>query len=219
MVMTGAPRYDGLLSRDKKQILITPTWRRNVTAGTNSKGNRNEYSVNFKHTEYFKIYNNLINDERVIKVAQETGYKLIYLIHPILSPQIGDYTVNDSVEIIPGSEINYESILSESSLMLTDYSGIQFDFAYMRKPVLYYHPDTLPPQYDSNVYDYETKALGPVLKNHEEVVEALCRYMRNNCKMEKKYEDRVNTFYAFNDRENARRAFEEGIKYTREHFS
>ena len=218
LVMTGAPRFDGLVSRDKKQILITPTWRRNVTAGTNSKGSRNEYSVNFKHTEYFRIYNSLINDERVIQTAKETGYKLIYLIHPILSPQIGDYTVNENVEIIPGSEINYETILSESSLMLTDYSGIQFDFAYMRKPVLYYHPDSLPPQYDSNVYDYETKALGPVLKNHEEVVETLCRYMRSNCRMEPEYEKRVNSFFAFDDRESSRRAYEEGVRYTREHF-
>ncbi len=218
LVMTGAPRFDGLVSRDKKQILITPTWRRNVTAGTNSKGSRNEYSVNFKHTEYFRIYNSLINDERVVRTAKETGYKLIYLIHPILSPQIGDYTVNENVEIIPGSEVNYETILSESSLMLTDYSGIQFDFAYMRKPVLYYHPDTLPPQYDSSIYDYETKALGPVFKTHEAVVEALCRYMRNNCRMEEEYEKRVNSFYAFSDRENSRRAYEEGVKYTREHF-
>ena len=154
----------------------------------------------------------------MIQTARETGYKLIYLIHPILSPQIGDYTVNENVEIIPGSEINYETILSESSLMLTDYSGIQFDFAYMHKPVLYYHPDTLPPQYDSNVYDYETRALGPVLKNHEAVVEALCRYMRNHCRMEAEYEDRVNRFFAFSDRENSRRAYEESVKYTHEHF-
>ncbi len=213
LYMTGAPRYDGLVSDDHKQILITPTWRRSVTSGTNTRGQMHEYSVNFKNTEYFKIYNSLISDERLIRTAEETGYKLIYLIHPILSPQIGDFQKSEHVEIIPGSEVNYERILSESSLMLTDYSGIQFDFAYMRKPVVYYHPDTLPPQYDSNVYDYETEALGPVCKNHEQIVDALCRYMRNQCKMEAEYEERVNRFFAFSDRESARRVYEAALAY------
>ena len=38
LLLTGAPRYDGLVSKDKHFILISPTWRRNVTAGTNKKG-------------------------------------------------------------------------------------------------------------------------------------------------------------------------------------
>ena len=53
ITLTGAPRYDGLVGTPKKQILITPTWRRNVTAGTNEKGKQHEYSVNFKRTTYY----------------------------------------------------------------------------------------------------------------------------------------------------------------------
>ena len=34
--------------------------------------------------------------------------------------------------------ISYEDLLTESSLMVTDYSGVQFDFAYMKKPIIYY---------------------------------------------------------------------------------
>lgn len=213
LVMTGAPRYDGLVPKDMRQILITPTWRRSVTAGTNSKGSMNEYSVNFKHTEYFKLYNSLINDERLIASAKKNGYQLIYLIHPILSPQIRDYDTNEYVKVVPGSEVNYEKILSESSLMVTDYSGIQFDFAYMRKPLIYYHPDTLPPQYEAGGLQYDEMGFGPVCKNHERIVEELCFYMEQNCQMTEQYKNRVDQFFAFNDRENCRRVYEAAVEY------
>ena len=217
LVLTGAPRYDGLVSKDKRYILISPTWRRNVTSGTNKKGSNHDYSPNFKHTEYFKIYNSLINDERLIEYAKKYNYKLIYLIHPILSPQMKDFTTNDYVEIIPGAgSVSYEKILSEASLMLTDHSGVQFDFAYMRKPLVYYHPDTLPPQYDEGGLKYETMGFGPVCKNHEQVVDALCDYMANNCVIKDEYKQRVENFFGYDDHKNCERVYEAAMKYIRE---
>lgn len=213
--LTGAPRYDGLINNDKRQILITPTWRRNVTAGTNKKGYMHDYSPNFKHTEYFKLYNALINDERLIECAQKHNYRLIYLLHPILSPQIDDFTKNDYVEIIAGAnnDLNYETILTESSLMVTDYSGVQFDFAYMRKPIVYYHPDTLPPQYDEGGLNYSTMGFGPVCKNHQEIVDNLCSHIENNCQLESLYKERADDFFAFSDHNNCKRVFEAAEHY------
>ena len=217
LCLTGAPRYDGLHNKDKKFVLITPTWRRNVTAGTNQKGHMHSYSENFKHTEYFRIYNTLINDSELIQCAKETGYRLVYLLHPILSPQIDDFTRNDYVEILAGAgaSLNYETILSEASLMITDYSGIQYDFSFMRKPIVYYHPDTLPPQYDAKTMDFEEMGVGPVCKNHEECVKAICDYMRNGCKNGDFYESRVDSFFAFTDHKNCERVYEETRKYER----
>lgn len=215
LILTGAPRYDGLINNDKRQILITPTWRRNVTAGTNKKGYMHDYSPNFKHTEYFKLYNALINDERLIACAKQHNYRLIYLLHPILSPQIDDFTKNDYVEIIAGAnnDLNYETILTESSLMVTDYSGVQFDFAYMRKPIIYYHPDTLPPQYDEGGLNYSTMGFGPVCKNHQEIVDSLCSHIENECRLESLYKERADEFFAFSDHNNCKRVFEAVEQY------
>ena len=210
LLLTGAPRYDGLVNSDKKQILISPTWRRNVTAGTNKKGHRHEYSINFKDTEYYRIYNGLINNEELLQCARETGYRIIYLVHPILSPQKGDFTAPDEVTIIAGADddVSYERMMCESSLMLTDHSGIQFDFAYMRKPLVYYHPDSLPPQYDAGGMDYETQAFGPVCRNEKEVVRELCKAMRRQCEMEPEYRARADKFFAFDDHNNCKRIYE-----------
>lgn len=211
--LTGAPRYDGLVGTPKRQILITPTWRRNVTAGTNQKGSNHKYSVNFKNTTYFKIYNTLINDKRLIECAKKTNYKLIYLIHPILSPQVDDFDKNEFVEIDPGINVNYEKILKESSLMVTDYSGIQFDFAYMRRPLIYYHPDELPPQYDAGNLDYNTMGFGPVCKTNDEVVEALCHFMEQDCRLDELYRERIEEFFPFDDQNNCQRVYEAAIAY------
>lgn len=215
LLLTGAPRYDPLTNDDQKQILIAPTWRRNVTAGTNRKGHQHEYSINFKETEYYRIYNGLINNKKLIDCAKETGYRIIYLVHPILSPQVGDFHGPEQVTIVAGAngDVSYEQMMRRSSLMLTDHSGIQFDFAYMRKPLVYYHPDTLPPQYDAGGMDYETQAFGPVCKNEEEVVEALCKAMRRQCKMEDEYRARADKFFAFDDHNNCKRIFEAAAKH------
>lgn len=210
LLLTGAPRYDGLISNDKRQILIAPTWRRNVTAGTNRKGEMHAYSINFKDTEYYHIYNRLINDEKLIACAKRCGYRLIYLVHPILSPQVSDFTRNDYVEILAGAngEINYEKILSESSLMITDHSGIQYDFAFMKKPIIYYHPTALPPQYEAKIMDYESIGFGPVCRDHDKVVDTICTYMENKCIISPEYKRRIKSFFAFTDRNNCRRIVE-----------
>lgn len=217
--LTGAPRYDGLTGEAKRQIIITPTWRRNVTAGTNKKGSNHQYSVNFKHTKYFQIYNRLINDPKLIECAQRTGYKLIYLIHPILSPQLKDFDKNDVVDIVPGSKVNYEKILVESALMLTDHSGIMYDFAYQRKPLVYYHPDELPPQYAEGGLDYETMGFGPICKTHNQIVDELCKFMENDCKLDPKYAERIEDFFEFDDQNNCERVYQAALDFEKKYQS
>ena len=97
--------------------------------------------------------------------------------------------------------------------MVTDYSGIQYDFSFMRKPIVYYHTDTLPPQYDAKTMDFEEMGVGPVCKNHEQCVKAICDYMRNGCKNSDFYESRVDSFFAFTDHKNCERVYEETKKY------
>ena len=209
LILTGLPRYDGLYDRKQKIILIAPTWRRNITAGTNQKGKQHNYSENFKYSAYFKIYNSLINNKILISEAKALGYRLIYLIHPILSPQLNDFSKNDYVEIMGGAnnDISYEKMLTEAALMVTDHSGIQYDFAYMKKPIIYYHPDELPPQYMAKTMNYSDMGFGPICRTEKEIVSELINYMKNNCEMTQKYVERVDNFFAFSDKQNCARIY------------
>lgn len=208
--LTGLARYDGLKNNDKKQIIISPSWRRNIATGS-KMGSPRQHSDSFKGSDYFNIYNSLINDKRLIDAAKKTGYKIVYLLHPITSSQIDDFDRNDYVEIMQSTNgTSYEKMLTESSLMVTDFSGIQFDFAYMRKPILYYHPTALPSHFDeSPFYSYERDAFGPIIDNHEELVNQLCEYMKNGCKIKAEYKARGDKFFAYSDFGNCERIYEE----------
>ena len=115
-------------------------------------GSTRPYNPEFKQTDYFKIFQSLLENERLQKAAEEAGYRILFLLHPVISAQKDDFQVHGNVELLSAAESNYEKLLTEASLMVTDYSGIQFDFAYMRKPVVYFHPPKLPPHYVEGVH-------------------------------------------------------------------
>lgn len=212
--ITGSPRYDGLKNNDKKQILITPTWRSYLALPVVKMAEARKHNDNFKNSDYFKIYNSLINNKKLIETAKEYGYKIIYLLHPCTSSQINDYDKNENVELIAATDdLNYEKILTESSLMVTDYSGVQFDFAYMYKPIIYFHPDKLPPSYEEGEYKYESMALGEITKTNEDTVDLLCEYIKNECKIKDKYRERINKFFKYHDYNNCKRIYEEIMEF------
>ncbi len=216
--MTGIGRYDGLINNDQKQILITPTWRMyNAMPVTTSEGEQRSYNPDFKNTVYYRIYNDLINDQKLIETAKRTGYQIKYLLHPILSAQVGDYTPDPYVEVISSvGDMSYEKILTESSLMVTDYSGVQFDFAYMKKPLVYFHPDELPAHYDDGGFFYDTMGFGEICTTSAQLVDTLCEYMENGCRMKPEYIARVDDFYHWDDHNACQRIYDEIMQFQKQ---
>lgn len=216
VALTGLARFDGLKNNDKKQILITPTWRRNLVGGAQRNSTR-EYSDAFKKTSYYQIYNSLINDSRIIETAKQTGYRIIFLLHPAMSAQIDDYDRNDYTELIQASgDLNYEKILTESSLMVTDYSGIHYDFGYMRKPIVYYQPKEVPMRFEEGGMKFATMGFGPVCTEYEDAVSLICDYMKNECKMPDEFKKRADDFFAFDDFNSCERIYDAVLKWTNE---
>jgi CDP-glycerol glycerophosphotransferase (TagB/SpsB family) len=210
--LTGIPRYDGLTGEDRKILLIHPTWRMETSAPlSHNEGKKRLYNPIFKDTEYFRVYNSLITNERLIACAREHGYRIIYVLHPIASAQYKDFRPKGTkgyVEVVRGSgSLNYEEILSESSLMVTDYSGVQFDFAYQRKPVVYYNPESLPPHYEEGTFSIEEDGFGEITTTEDALVSKLCSSMERGCVLEDRYRERIDAFFAFNDRRNCERAY------------
>lgn len=219
--LTGVPRYDGLVDRSDKQIMISPTWRMQAAVKVQtSEGEARGYNPLFKQTDYYRVYNALINNPRLLEAAREYGYKIKYVLHPIVSVQAKDFDKNDVVEIIPAiGDMSYEDMFCESSLMVTDFSGIQFDFAYMRKPVLYLHHDDIPQHYEEGTFFYDTMAFGEIAHNNDELIDYLIDYMKHDCVMKDEYVRRVDDFFYFNDHNNCERIYKEMIQYQKEHIA
>lgn len=205
VAITGMARFDGLKNRDKKIILISPTWRKNLASKLENRRIR-KHNESFKQSDYYRIYNDLINDQALISAAKAAGYRIVFLVHTGMTAQAEDYRSNGYVEVLKaGIDIEYEQILREASLMVTDYSGIQYDFAYMKKPIIYYQPAELPPAFKEGGLKYETMGFGPIFHDQDTLVRVLGQYLSDYCKMHQMYADRVNDFFTYSDLKNCER--------------
>ena len=216
LCLTGIPRYDGLVSRTQRQILITPTWRAYL-AMPSVMGSARPYNPEFKQTEYFRIYQELLSDARLMEAAQKNDYRIVYLLHPVISAQKKDFDVPPCVELLSAVEADYEELLTQSALMVTDYSGVQFDFAYQRKPVVYYHPPQLPPHYTGGGFDYARQGFGEICTERDALVAQLQCYMEQGCALKEQYRARQDAFFAFDDQESCRRIYEDAAAYQKMH--
>ena len=195
--LLGLPRYDTLENqKDKKQIIIMPSWRRDLDHKSN------EY---VKNNEFFKKFNSLINNERLIEKARENNYEIIFKPHPKVYAYIDLFDRNDYVKIDYDKE-RYQTLFNNGSLMITDYSSVSFDFAYLYKPVLYYqYGDDYHFDIEDSYFDYETMGFGEVVKTEEELVDLTIKYIEKNCELDDEYAKRISDFFIFTDKNNCKR--------------
>ena len=203
--LTGFPRYDSLKSNPQKIITYIPTWRNKYSHDDDS------YSSEFKRTDLFQSINNFLNDTRLNNELQKYDYQLIFKVHPKMQVQIDDFRVPKGVEII-ANEMTYNELYEKSSLMITDFSSAVFDFAYLKKPVIYYQP--VAPEYEQNedLFSYENDSFGDVFEKQEDAVEKIIFYIENGSKMEQKYVERTKNFFVYQDKNNSKRVYEEILK-------
>lgn len=213
IVVAGQARFDDLYNDREKLILILPTWRKSIKASYDIN-TTSVYYKGFRDTEYFKHYNNLINDARLLEVMRKHGYKGLFCMHPIHKEQTVDYTENDVFKVNQGY-VDYNDVFARAALTLTDYSSVLFDFAYLRKPVIYTQFDKEEffsnQTYDEGYFSYEQDGFGPVCYDYDSTVDALINAIENDCQNSPEYLKRADRFFAFNDKENSRRIFEEII--------
>ena len=191
----GFPRYDNLTNENlKKQIVVIPTWRSNL--------NTRDDLIN---SEYIHRWNNLLNNEKLINHAKEKGYDIIFKPHP---KSIEYLDLFDTQCVKLDNVKGYHQILCDSALMVTDYSSVAFDFAYLKKPVVYYqygddyHFDT-----ESAIADDEMD-FGEIIKDEDALVDKIISYLDDDCKMEDQYVEKVLKFFKFNDKNNCKRVYD-----------
>ena len=214
----GFPRFDNLKKNDNKQILIVPTWRKNIT---DSKGI-------FISSTYFNNLNSFLNSSELLAMI-EKGYNIAFKPHPELlnfikkDEEITEERFIDLFDIPEGIHValdeSYQDLLNNSSVLITDYSSVFFDFAYLKKPVIYYHPENDQYHYEGSYFGWRDisefggytflkhGSNGCVNMPHDEALE-LNEYVDNNCQMEEEYQKRVDEFFTYTDQNNCKRVYD-----------
>lgn len=199
---TGLARYDRLQdTSNQRQILAMPTWRLYVT---------NEQS--FLSSDYFKQWQSLLQNPLLIDTLERTGTKLVFYVHYEMQPYAHFFSSpSEQIVIAKFEHYDVQTLLKESAVLVTDYSSVFFDFAYMGKPVVYYQFDEEEyhkGHYQQGYFDYRTMGFGEVCVHEEETVTALETIMAHQMQQDKKYADRVEAFFPLRDTNNCQRIYQ-----------
>lgn len=218
--LTGLARYDGIYQvmnerKEKKSILLAPTWRKLANQVWDESSQRYKYNSTFVSSNFYRFYNGLITDERILSVLKEKGYVLVFQLHPRIWEQNVDFCESELVHI-QRNKIALEDAISSTSLLITDYSSIFFDYAYADIPVIYTQFDKKKfyanHSYTRGYFDYEHDGFGPVCYDYESTVQAIIKAIEHGCVMDEMYKNRVNQFFAYRDGNNCERIYNEILK-------
>lgn len=210
--LVGFPRYDRLVDNSEKVIMIMPTWRAYLCSDEDyQKSGMRKYDESFRESAYFKYYNSLINNETLIKAAKRLGYKIKFMPHPYIMSCIDWFEKKEGVEFCD-VKTKYGDAFAVSNLIVTDYSSTAFDFAYLRKPILYtqFDKETFFKNhtYKAGYFEYERDGFGEVEYDLDSTIARIIEYMENGCQLKDKYRERIDRFFAYNDRNNCKRVYE-----------
>ncbi|HBZ6635476.1 CDP-glycerol--glycerophosphate glycerophosphotransferase [Clostridium botulinum] len=137
--------------KDKKIILYAPTYR---------DGEKSNFNLKLD-LEY--IYNNLSSE-----------YVIVTKMHPFIKNGI-EVPVELCDRIVDLSYEDIDDLMISSDLLITDYSSIIFEYAIMKKPMIFFAYDL--PLYDNSLrgfyYNYTEFVPGPIAVNTEEIVEII----------------------------------------------
>jgi CDP-glycerol glycerophosphotransferase (TagB/SpsB family) len=212
--LTGLPRYDNLKQdiTPEKSIIFMPTWRFALACRLNNDTGERIYNPLFKQSLFYRFYDRLIHDERLNRVLKEHGYTGKFFLHTHHKAQIGDFTDGEVIRIVRDG-IDYQEEFQKNALLITDFSSVAFDFAYLKKPVIYtqFDLDTFfqGQVYSQGYFDYERDGMGPVCYDYETTLQTIIRYVENDCRLEPLYDERGNQFYQWFDADNCKRVYEE----------
>ncbi|KHE76064.1 hypothetical protein N489_11365 [Lactococcus lactis subsp. lactis 1AA59] len=203
----GLCRYDNLFdtSKENNQILIMPTWRKWLS---------NKNLDGFKESSFFEYYASLLKDATFNNILEKNKIKVYLYLHygfqNFTQAFIEEFSGNPNVIICEAAKYDVQTLLKDSNILITDYSSIFWDFAYMLKPTIYFQFDKV--EYDRGHYppayfNYSVDAFGKVVKNITEVNLELKKIIQNNFVVEERYIKRIKHEFYYFDNSNSQRTY------------
>ena len=198
---TGLARFDNYFDlKFKKQILVMPTWRRGAD------------DIDIKESDYFKYWTSLLNNKTLFELLERSGVRLYFYIHPVFQKYINYFKSNsDYVFIADFEHYDVQKLLMESKLLITDYSSVLFDFAFMKKPTLYYQFDResyYMNHYKKGYFSYDKDAFGYVCLNEKDLINKIEDSITNDFVFPKEFINNFEKFFVLHDANNCKRIYE-----------
>ena len=220
-LLLGFCRFDNLHgkeNRQKRRILVMPTFREWLVASERTKNATSVEKEKFKGSTFYKTYIELLNHPYLADLLGKYDHELVFYLHYSLQSYVELFKQNvhhDKIVIADRFHYDVQDLLIGSSSLITDFSSVCFDFAYMKKPEIFFQFDEeefRQKHYKPGYFSDKEDGFGPVVKNIDELLAELEKILANDNKMEDKYLKRANEFFTVRDTDNCRRTFEAIVK-------
>lgn len=197
--VTGLARYDTLTNTtfsSQKSILYIPTWRNWAFPKKNA-------------IQYILGIENLLNDKQLISLLKKHSIQFNFYIHNHMRCYLDKITINENINIFNSQGTTLQSVLKESSLLITDYSSVAWDFYYLGKPVLFYQFDQKGYLSQKGSYiNFDNELFGDVFKECVPLVSAIEKYILNSFAELPEYTKKRDLYFNFRDTHNCKRIFD-----------
>lgn len=210
---TGMPRFDRLYHDERRYLLIMPTWRRQLMEqrwDPELKVFRWRAKAGFEESLYCRSYSSLLCHRELRESCRRYGYQMVFMPHPLVQPYMDRFAIPEDVLVMP-YDTSWRDLFAWCNLMITDYSSVAFDLAYLKKPLIYYQFDReeffAGHTYVEGYFDYQTDGFGEIAIREEDLIDLIEKYMAEGCCLKEKYRERIYRFYGNLDQNCCERVY------------
>ena len=199
---TGFARYDTLHHiKTKRQILMMPTWRLYLTD-----------EDDFLASAYYQKWDQLLSDRRFSEFLERNDLTAVFYPHFETQKYLHRFHPGSGrIVLADFAHYDVQSLLKESALLITDYSSVFFDFAYMRKPLIYFQFDQeefFSKHYRRGYFSFSDMGFGPVADNADVIVDAAQQIADGGFQPSDEYLCRLERFFPLHDQRNCERIYQ-----------
>ncbi|WP_395693307.1 glycosyltransferase [Nocardioides sp.] len=211
VAMTGLPRFDRLREvglrfppERRDLVLVTPTWRNSLLPPMLPGSQRRPVDRSVLGSDLVRTWLAYLADERLAAACAEHGVTLGFLPHPNLQPLLPMMDLPAHVRPLTYEGHDPQELFARARVLVTDFSSIAFNAAYLERPVVYYQFDAEVMASGAHVgrpgyFDYGRDGFGPVTGTREDAVAATIEALAHGPAPQPAYQARIDATFPERD--------------------
>ncbi|MDF0514657.1 CDP-glycerol glycerophosphotransferase family protein [Agromyces sp. H3Y2-19a] len=215
--LTGLPRFDALKRRSEalleseiRNLLIAPTWRKYLSRPLDVRSQRHQRVDGFMQSEFARAWTALLHDPALHEFAESRKLGIVFLPHPNLSEYISEFDLPEVISTKSYEADDVQDLVTRSAALITDYSSIAFNFAFLGRPTLYFQFDEARYWNEHTerrgYFDYREHGFGPVIASPTEAAGGLASMFEGP--LAHRFADRIERAFPFRDGRNSERVYD-----------